>query len=581
MLKKLMLTVIVISMCLGCGCAESSESGSNADLNPNNKEPQITERRETEEERAARLEKLGMNSFITVDGKKLTDGENEYTIRAMALGNLVWNNPSLPEENHHDEASYNELYELGFNSVRFYLNYGLFEDDDNPYVYKDTGFEWLDKNIEWAKNNGIRLIFNMHVPQGGYQSMGEGTALWEDPEIQNRLIALWKAIAEHCKDDPSVLGYDLLNEPVVEYKGSVEEAFLQWKSLAERIISAIREVDPKHIVFVERINYLKNYNVYGDWAIDINGDMNYTLLDYDNIVYEFHTYTPLYYTHQAYGNNRAYPNENKVFYSNARWAGSSQNNSVYDPSLGDEWQYLEGEMFKADSESFKIGEAVAKAANIGVGGKIYFDDIVIGEYDENGEYIRDVLSCGFDEEEYWGLWSPDNSASHEYSKDIGHNQAGCLCICNASEETSLSNFDEMFVPVQGYYYKISGWVKAESTDGKPTAFFTIDFMDADDVSVFNKEALENEFVRNIKFGEENNVPLFLGEFGANTACFRNNCGGDIYVEDMIDLCLKYGINFCYHDYHGNGFGLYRNAPDEKYDVPNKALMEVFKDKLKR
>ena len=43
---------------------------------------------------------------------------------------------------------------MGFNSVRFYLNYGLFEDDSKPYEYKESGFEWIDRNVEWAKENG-------------------------------------------------------------------------------------------------------------------------------------------------------------------------------------------------------------------------------------------------------------------------------------------------------------------------------------------------------------------------------------------------------------------------------------------
>ena len=70
----------------------------------------------------------------------------------MAFGNNVWSNPSYPPENlHHTEESYKELADMGFNSVRFYINYGLFESDSNPYTYNEKGFEWLDKNISQAK----------------------------------------------------------------------------------------------------------------------------------------------------------------------------------------------------------------------------------------------------------------------------------------------------------------------------------------------------------------------------------------------------------------------------------------------
>jgi endoglucanase len=54
------------------------------------------------------------------------------------------------------------------------------------------------------------------MPQGGFQSPGEGNALWDNPENQARLKALWKAIA----------GYDLLNEP------NTSQSKDQWVNLA-------------------------------------------------------------------------------------------------------------------------------------------------------------------------------------------------------------------------------------------------------------------------------------------------------------------------------------------------------------
>ena len=138
----------------------------------------------------------GYTGFIHADGKQLVDEDGKpYTIKGMAFGNEVWSNPSAEPTRHHDAESYQELAEMGFDSVRFYLNYGLFESDSNPYTYREEGFAWLDKNIAWAKAAGIRLVLNMHYPQGGYQSQGDGTALWTEPENQKRLCALWTEIA--------------------------------------------------------------------------------------------------------------------------------------------------------------------------------------------------------------------------------------------------------------------------------------------------------------------------------------------------------------------------------------------------
>ena len=134
------------------------------------------------------------SGFVHADGKDIIgiDGE-KLVIKGIAFGNSVWSNKI--NYNHHTEDSYKELSEMGFNSVRFYINYCFFEDDAAPYKYKESGFKWLDKNVKWAKKYGMGIIINMHCPQGGYQSSGNGMELWNDAENQNRLIALWKAIA--------------------------------------------------------------------------------------------------------------------------------------------------------------------------------------------------------------------------------------------------------------------------------------------------------------------------------------------------------------------------------------------------
>ena len=83
----------------------------------------------------------------------------------MAFGNTVWANPANPPANHHGEIDYERAAAMGFNRVRFYFNYGIFEDDAAPYAYKQSGFDWIDQNIAWAKAHGITLIVNMHCPR--------------------------------------------------------------------------------------------------------------------------------------------------------------------------------------------------------------------------------------------------------------------------------------------------------------------------------------------------------------------------------------------------------------------------------
>ena len=259
----------------------------------------------------------GYTGFIHADGKQLVDEDGKpYTIKGMAFGNEVWSNPSAEPTRHHDAESYQELAEMGFDSVRFYLNYGLFESDSNPYTYREEGFAWLDKNIAWAKAAGIRLVLNMHYPQGGYQSQGDGTALWTEPENQKRLCALWTEIARRYADEPVILGYGLVNEPVVA-AASGEKSLELWQSVAQTLTDGIRTVDNNHMIFVERMCASQDLAGTQEQWVNFNDENNYVRLDDDNTVYEFHYYDPHAFTHQGFdwagtlGNDVTYPDENR------------------------------------------------------------------------------------------------------------------------------------------------------------------------------------------------------------------------------------------------------------------------------
>jgi len=89
----------------------------------------------------------------------------------------------------------------------------------------------------------------MHIPPGGYHgydlSSEAGKAFFNDTSLQQQLIDQWQLIASHYKDEPAILGYGLLNEPVTQND-------TEYLSLMDRIVSAIRVTakDVKHILFV-------------------------------------------------------------------------------------------------------------------------------------------------------------------------------------------------------------------------------------------------------------------------------------------------------------------------------------------
>ena len=527
------------------------------------------------------------SEFIHTSGQYIVDEQNKkYLIKAAGFGNEVWQNPTTPPEFRVDETKYEDLAIMGFNAVRFYLNYQLFESDKAPYKYRDVGFDWIDRNLKMAKKYNIRLILNMHVPQGGYQSCGEGEALWTDKNNQKRLIALWSKIAERYADDPSVIGYGIVNEPT-PYAKTVDEGLEKWRSLAQSITDSIRKYDKNHIIFVEKINGVKiksTGNVV--WASEIDPEKFYPTIKDSNYAYEFHTYDPGAYANQGdegYPERYTYPGQSKLV-GNAYWLDSVDSPLASADKLG-EWQYVETEPFKIADPKIKIIGITFGASNTGKNGLCYADDLIIYEYDENGKLVN-TLPCETNDyqADYMELWSMDGTGNGKRVNDFGRSDKTCICI---SGTESLANMGMIKVKaVQGHSYKATGYIRIERTAPDPWVNVSLALYDSDWNTFIglDKDYLiekTNEFTLQCR---KNKIPVYCGEMGVQRGCFEDDRGGERWVSDLLDIFIENNIGFTYHDHLSENFGIYFYpfkyiTVDNNYVTRNEELAKVFAEKL--
>jgi endoglucanase len=513
--------------------------------------------------------------FIRRQGNQLVVGENDLPIRleGVCFGNEVWGNPATPSATHHNEADYQRVQDMHMNVIRFYLNYGMFESDSSPYHYKQSGWDWLDRNIGWAKSHNIYLILNMHYPQGGFQSNGDGMALWDVPENQNRLTALWKAIAARYQNEPAIAGYDLVNEPVVS------KSLSQWQALANRLMSSIRTVDRHHLIIVERTNGVK-----GDWTT-YNG-LNFFVVNDSNLIYTFHCYSPIEYSHQnaswtGLPEDGGYPDPNILMVpADATWYKTTFNNPVVS-SGNSAWQLYAGEMYHADDPKLLTGKPAFQAQKNT--GTVYFDDFVIKEYDENKQFLRDIYTVNVASMDGSSWWSSNGSGSCTLSTTVGHGDNLSIQIAGTKGDANLGFNKYRFQVTQGHYYQINGYMKGTGVSAGSTCRFRIDFETSPSgaqVYPRNKEYLESVITRYLTWGTQNNVPMYVGEFGLYQDCFMNNKGGLHWVNDMIDIFAAHGVHFTYHAYHESAFGIYQKdgaLPDPA--TANTGLINLLTGKL--
>ncbi|SEG74423.1 Aryl-phospho-beta-D-glucosidase BglC, GH1 family [Thermomonospora echinospora] len=174
-----------------------------------------------------------------------------------------------------DERDAAFLASLGLNCVRLPFNYRHFEDDLAPFTILEEGFAHLDRVIDACARHGVYSVLDLHAAPGAQNHHWHSDnathlpAFWEHVHFQDRLVHLWQVIADRYADNPWVAGYNLLNEPA-DPTGEIIGPFYA------RLVKAVREVDPRHTLFLDGNTYSTRFDMFGD--------------PWENTVYTCHDY---------------------------------------------------------------------------------------------------------------------------------------------------------------------------------------------------------------------------------------------------------------------------------------------------
>ena len=197
------------------------------------------------------------------------------------------------------ENDIKQIASWGLDHVRLPVDYMIFESDDNPGLYDEAGLSYIDSCIEWCKKYGLNVIIDLHhAPGFSFHTLDTNT-LFTDEDMQNRMINIWLNFTKRYIKERDNLCFELMNE-IVEPDSS------RWNALAGKIVAKIRELDPARVILIGGNSYnsvseLKNIAI---------------IPDDENIVYNFHFYEPMLFTHQMaswnkfnmdYGKKPLYP----------------------------------------------------------------------------------------------------------------------------------------------------------------------------------------------------------------------------------------------------------------------------------
>ena len=172
------------------------------------------------------------------------------------------------------EKYFRLIKEAGFSHVR--VNLYPFRDakPGADHRLRAAWFETLDWVLKHALANRLMVVLDFHE----YEAMGRDPA-----GNKERFLAAWKQIAEHCKDAPDDVLFEVLNEP---HKKLTPEL---WNSLFREALGVIRQTNPHRTVIVGPTSWndIKDLD-----KLDLPREER-------NLIVTVHYYDPFQFTHQG------------------------------------------------------------------------------------------------------------------------------------------------------------------------------------------------------------------------------------------------------------------------------------------
>ena len=174
-----------------------------------------------------------------------------------------------------------KIKDWGLDHVRVPVDYNLVEDKEGNY--KEEGFEFLQKVIDWCGKYGLNMILDLHKTFGFSFDAGEQEAgFFEEEAYQERFYRLWEQFANRYASFKDRLAFELLNE--VTDKEYCDE----WNRISTTCIGRIRKISPDIKILIGGY-YNNSIEGLKDLAKPVD----------ENVIYNFHCYEPLVFTHQG------------------------------------------------------------------------------------------------------------------------------------------------------------------------------------------------------------------------------------------------------------------------------------------
>jgi len=164
--------------------------------------------------------------------------------------------------------------------IRLPVDYNIIQAEDESPL--ESGHKCIENCISWCRKYNLNIVLDIHKTAGYVFDDQKGSDFFESTELQERFYRLWDYLAKRYSKEADILIFELLNE-VVDPKVAV-----QWNEIAAKAIKVIRKTSKDVKIIVGGV---ENNSITSVKLLDPPAD--------ENIIYTFHCYEPLIYTHQG------------------------------------------------------------------------------------------------------------------------------------------------------------------------------------------------------------------------------------------------------------------------------------------
>lgn len=198
-----------------------------------------------------------------------------------------WLSQCVHTREHYDtfitEEDFKQLSKWNIDHIRLPVDCDLIETREGVCI--ESGYDYISKCIGWCRKYDLNMVLDLHKTYGFSFDEGEQEkGFFENDELQERFYRLWERFAALFGKNSDMLAFELLNE--VTDKRYCDT----WNRIAQKCIARIRKITPDIKILV------------GGYWNNAAASVKHLWKPYDeNVIYNFHCYEPLIFTHQGAG----------------------------------------------------------------------------------------------------------------------------------------------------------------------------------------------------------------------------------------------------------------------------------------